>query len=73
MPQVMEVDEDDVRLKFTTQGSSTCIYSWPSKEDIWLSKNDIICKLSKPQLLPGRGIRLNFSQTEIETAKQYLN
>ena len=48
MPQVMEVDEDDVRLKFTTQGSSTCIYSWPSKEDIsWLSKNDIICKLSK--------------------------
>ena len=31
MPQVMEVDEDDVRLKFTTQGSSTCICSWPKK------------------------------------------
>ena len=42
------------------------IYSWPGDQDIsWEGQDDIIKILSKPQLLPGRRILMQFDRDEL--------
>ncbi|XP_045195926.1 uncharacterized protein LOC123551226 [Mercenaria mercenaria] len=59
--KVLDVDENDVKLKFMKQTRSADVFEWPNKEDIaWQPHSDVWCKFDQPELLPGRGLRMKF-------------
>ena len=63
--QVIEVDAEELEVKFLLKDGTH--YIWPTKEDIaWIPCTDILGKLSTPQLLPGRGLKMSFMKDELD-------
>lgn len=65
--------EDEVQLKFLKATATDGVYVWPQKDDVsWQCNNDILKRLPKPTLLPGRGLKHQFNVADFKSQKIYV-
>ena len=67
--QVVKLDEPEILLRFLQKTRRPGVYTWSNDEVSWQSVHDILQTLTRPKLLPGRVIKMEFNIPELERAE----
>ena len=71
--QVLSTVDSDVQVRFLQSAGTDGEYTLPKKEDIsWQSFSDIVKRLDKPTVLPGRGLKYKFNLSDLKMQKKFV-